>query len=182
MLLNSVPPASTLCGSGSLRWAEIGWSEPSNRTKIVNRSLESLVVANTHRCRFTNVLHHRPSKPCFRCGPAKPIELSPSQTSTVSCGASRAQASRDRAELARRLPGEPESESPFSAPVSWNCIAPEADCEAKRTFAPKKPAFAEEKPGDSLPPLPRPARETLQCSERKAPSENGRKSGAFKGL
>ncbi len=47
-------------------------------------------------------------------------------------------------------------ESPFSAPVPWNCIAPEADCEAKRTFAPKKPAIAEEKPGDSLPSLPRP--------------------------
>jgi len=47
-------------------------------------------------------------------------------------------------------------ESPFSAPVPWNSIAPEADCEAKRTFAPKKPAIAEEKPDHSLPSLPRP--------------------------
>ena len=47
-------------------------------------------------------------------------------------------------------------ESPFSAPGPWNCIAPEADYEAKRTFVPKEPAFAEEKPGDSLPSLPLP--------------------------
>lgn len=48
-----------------------------------------------------------------------------------------------------------EPESPFSAPARWNCIAPEADCETKRAFAPKKPAFTEEKRSDSLPSLPR---------------------------
>jgi hypothetical protein len=51
--------------------------------------------------------------------------------------------------------GRVKPESPFSAPARWNCIAPEADCEAKRTFVPNKPAFAAEKPGDSLPSLPR---------------------------
>ena|SRR5208283_4263804 len=51
-------------------------------------------------------------------------------------------------------PSQPESS--FSAPVPWNCIAPEADRAAKRTLAPKRPAFAEEKPHDSLPSLPRP--------------------------
>jgi hypothetical protein len=40
------------------------------------------------------------------------------------------------------------------APAPWNFIAPEADYMAKRTFAPIKPAFAKEKPGDSLPFLP----------------------------
>jgi hypothetical protein len=32
-----------------------------------------------------------------------------------------------------------EPESPFSVPVPGNCIAPEADCKAKRTFAAEKP-------------------------------------------
>src|ERR1035437_9091216 len=55
-------------------------------------------------------------------------------------------------------------ESPFSAPNSCNCIAPEADCETKRTFAPKKSAFAARKPGDSLPSLPRPPHRELSTS------------------
>src|ERR1035437_2257147 len=46
---------------------------------------------------------------------------------------------------------------PFSAEIEWNCIAPEAECEAKRAFARKESAFAEEKPNDSLQSLPRPS-------------------------
>ncbi len=41
-----------------------------------------------------------------------------------------------------------------------NCTASEANCETQKTFAPKKPALAEEKPGDSPPSLlPPPHRE-----------------------
>src|ERR1035438_8866246 len=46
-------------------------------------------------------------------------------------------------------------ESPFSAPVPGNCIAPEANYKRKAAFVSKKPTVLVEKPGDLLPSLPR---------------------------
>src|ERR1022692_1933379 len=45
--------------------------------------------------------------------------------------------------------------SSLSAPVPWKYIGPEANCEAKRTFA-RKTNVCGKKAGDSLPSLPRP--------------------------
>jgi hypothetical protein len=46
-------------------------------------------------------------------------------------------------------------ESPFSAQVPGNCIAPEANCKTKAAFVSKKPTAVVERPGDLLPFLPR---------------------------
>jgi hypothetical protein len=56
-----------------------------------------------------------------------------------------------------RQAGSPYSEpgSPFWPPIPENWITSETDCKAKRTFASPKSTFAEEKPGESLPCLPR---------------------------
>jgi hypothetical protein len=45
-------------------------------------------------------------------------------------------------------------ESRFSAPIASNCIVPGADFEVKTACAPRKPLLANEKPEDSLRPLP----------------------------
>jgi hypothetical protein len=60
---------------------------------------------------------------------------------------------RFQARLSHDLAKAIDPESPFSTPVLENCIAPEADWKTEATFVPKKPAFAAEKPSDSLPSL-----------------------------